>query len=178
MTDLIRPVGGPETQDFAGAFPAERPGYLRTDVMPHRGRRSPFTGGIFRRDLHLAIDYGVPNGTKVKAMGPGPIVRQGISSPDGATYVQQRVHRGPNFDLYVLYYHLQAHGGLLHKLGDAVAQGVPIALSDNSGWSSGPHLHVELVRVPRGASPDTWYGALHLDPQPFIDGKAHFVDLD
>jgi murein DD-endopeptidase MepM/ murein hydrolase activator NlpD len=177
MTDLIRPVGGTRTQDFDGAYPAERPGYLRTDTTPHRGKRSPFAGAKFRRDLHLAIDYSVPVGTPVRAMATGPVVRQGISSPDGATYIQQRVHRGPNFDLHMLYYHLKA-GSFKHRLGEVVQQGVDLALSGNTGWSSGPHLHVELVRLPRGTSPDQWYGALHLDPQPYINGTAHFATID
>jgi len=177
MTDLIRPLAGRITQDFDGAFSAERPGYLRTDVVPHRGKRSPFPGGKFRRDLHLAIDYDANDGTPVKAMAGGKLVRQGISSPDGATYIQQRVHRGPNFDLYVLYYHLKAHS-FKFPTGDSPSQGTVIALADNTGWSSGSHLHVDLVRIPRGGSPDTWYGSLHLDPQPFIDGKVKFTDID
>lgn len=177
MSDLIRPVPGKITQDFDGSFSAERPGYLNTKTVPHRGKRSPFPGGVFRRDLHLAIDYDTAHGTPIHAMGEGKLVRQGVSSPDGATYIQQRVHRGPNFDLYVLYYHLVAHS-FKFATGTVVAQGAVIGLADSTGWSSGDHLHADLVRIPRGASPDTWYGSLHLDPQPFIDGHAHFVNVD
>lgn len=178
MTDLIRPVAGRITQDFDGAFAAERPGYLRTNVNPHRGNRTPIGGGSFRRDLHLAIDYAVPTGTGVRAMATGPIVRQGVDySSGGAVFVNQRVHRGPNFDLFMLYYHLRANG-LKFPVGKIVPQGTVLALSGNTGWSSGPHLHIELVRLTRGASPDSWYSGLRLDPQPFINGTAHFADLD
>ena len=178
MTDLVKPVPGPVTQDFDGAYPAERPGYLRTDVIPHRGNRTPTPGGKFRRDLHLAIDYACPVGTGVKAMGTGMIVAQGIDNfSGGAWFVQQRVHRGPNFDVYVLYYHLRANG-LKFTVGTKVTQGTVLALSGNTGWSSGPHLHVEMVRLPRGASHTTWYSGLRLDPQPFIDGTAKLDNID
>ncbi len=178
MTDLIKPVPGAITQTFEGAFPAERPGYLRTDVVPHRGKRTIFPGGKFRQDLHLAIDYDTDNGTPVKAMAAGPIVRQGIDSYSGnAWFVQQRIHRGPNFDIFMLYYHLQAHS-LKFAIGHVVPQGVVLALADNTGWSSGPHLHAEMVRLPRGTSPGSWYGGLRLDPQPFIDGRSLLTSID
>jgi len=177
VTDLIRPVPGRITQDFDGAFIAERPGYLR-NVMPAQGKRTPFAGGVFRRDLHLAIDYDAAIGTGVRAMASGPIVRQGVDASSGnAWFVSQRIHRGPNFDLFMLYYHLKANG-LKFAKGTVVPQGVVLALSGNTGWSTAPHLHVELVRLTRGASPDTWYSGLRLDPQPFIDGHAHFVNVD
>ncbi len=178
MTDLIRPLPGKITQDFDGAFAAERPGYIRASVNPHQGKRTAFAGSVFRRDLHLAIDYSAPVGTGVRAMASGPIVRQGIDNESGgAWFVQQRIHRGPNFDLYMLYYHLKANG-LKFAVGHIVPQGVTLALSGDTGWSSAPHLHVEFVRLPKGTSPSSWYGALHLDPQPFIDGHALFVNVD
>lgn len=178
MTDLIRPVPGALTQDFDGAYPAERPGYLRTDVIPHRGKRTPFPGGKFRKDLHLAIDWDTDNGTPVKAMGTGPIVRQGVDAYSGnAWYIEQRVWRGPNFDLFVLYYHLRTKS-FRFSIGKVVQQGTVLAEADNTGWSSGPHLHADLVRLPRGTSPDGWYSGLHLDPIPYINGNAKFEDID
>jgi murein DD-endopeptidase MepM/ murein hydrolase activator NlpD len=178
MTDLIRPVPQAITQDFDGAFSAERPGYLRTDVVPHRGKRTPFAGGRFRKDLHLGIDYNCPTGTRIKAMASGTIVRQGIDASSGnAVYICQRVHRGPNFDLLLDYYHLRT-GGLLRKLGDRVTQGIDIGISGCTGWCFGDHLHVHLIRIPRGASPDTRYSGTFLDPLPFVSGRVQFADVD
>lgn len=179
MTDLIRPVPGALTQDFDGAYPAERPGYLNTSSVPHRGKRTPFTGGKWRRDLHLGIDYSAAVGTKVKAMAAGRIVAQGMDTSSGnAWFVQQRIRRSEKFDLYLLYYHLKA-SGLLHAIGAVVAQGTPIALSGNTGWSTAPHLHITgVVRLPRGTSPGQWFAGLFYDPQPFINGTAHLSDID
>ena len=41
------------------------------------------------------------------------------------------------------YYHLQKNGSKV-KVGDKVKAGDEIALSGNTGWSSGPHLHFQV----------------------------------
>ncbi|HMG15142.1 MAG TPA: M23 family metallopeptidase [Saprospiraceae bacterium] len=44
---------------------------------------------------------------------------------------------------YANYYHLQQNGSLVN-VGDKVEKAQQIALSGNTGWSSGPHLHFEV----------------------------------
>lgn len=176
--NLIKPVPWRVSQNFSGAFPAERPGWLRTDVYPHRGRRTPFAGGKFRMDLHLGIDYPGPVGVNVVAMNTGPIVRQGVDwDSGGAWFVQQRIHRSDRFDLYMLYYHLRANS-LKHPNGKVVEQGRALAQNGNTGWSSGPHVHIEMIRLPRGTSASSWYSGLRLDPQPFINGDVKLNEVD
>ena len=41
------------------------------------------------------------------------------------------------------YFHLQKNGSKVKK-GDKVVAGQVIALSGNTGWSSGPHLHFQV----------------------------------
>jgi hypothetical protein len=42
-----------------------------------------------------------------------------------------------------IYYHLQLNGALVNE-GDRVGAGEPIGLSGNTGWSTRPHLHIEV----------------------------------
>jgi hypothetical protein len=71
-----------------------------------------------------------------------------------------------------LYLHLMYHGALVH-VGEQVRQGQPIALTGDTGWTSGPHLHFAVERsspaahltqsVPTSfADVDDWGGV----PQP------------
>lgn len=182
MSTLVRPVPNQVTQTFSGAFIAERPGWLKVHggVCETGRRRSPMVGGVFLRDIHLAIDYACPEGTPVKAMAAGPVIDQGIDTYSGnAWFVIQRIHRNAAFAYYMAYYHLKAKS-LKQKVGDVLAQGEVLALSGNTGYSSGPHLHVEGFRLPRSAkatNPEWYLPSLRFDPQVFIDSNASLDDI-
>jgi murein DD-endopeptidase MepM/ murein hydrolase activator NlpD len=172
---LLRPVSiGPISQRFDGTFTWEKPGYLRRGAPADRGKRTSFAGATKYAHLHLAIDYIVPNGTPVRAVSAGRITGQGKDTT-GAYFVYLRIRRTPKWDVYFLYLHLQA-GSFKHSIGSKVTKGATVALSDNSGLSTGPHLHVELIRVPRGEKA-IYSAGLRWDPQPFITGTALLRDI-
>jgi Peptidase family M23 len=50
----------------------------------------------------------------------------------------------------VLMGHLQ-NGSILVKTGDRIKKGQPIALTGNSGWTSQPHLHIQVMRKSTGS---------------------------
>lgn len=93
---------------------------------------------------HFAHDYGMPIGTPLYATARGKI----IGTNDGvrnnykqrpSNYVLLRVkHRGRYATLY--YQHMSP--GLKVKEGDIVEAGQLLGYSGNSGWSTGPHLHI------------------------------------
>lgn len=173
---LTRPVTstghgkqGVVTQDFDGAFSAERPGYFKAG-KPGCGKRSRFAGSVYRHDFHGGIDYSAALGTPVFAAHDGKVVAQGSDPWSGnAWFVQLRIRRTATYDIHVLYYHLTAHSMRFAK-GATVKEGQTIALSGNTGWSTDPHLHFQLVRMPRGTTPGKWFENMFFDPQPFIDG--------
>jgi murein DD-endopeptidase MepM/ murein hydrolase activator NlpD len=172
-------LSGRLTQDFDGAFYMERPGYLRnTNVTVARGARFKFhKDAKWRKDLHLALDYGAPIGTPVYAVADGKIVKQGIDSTGGVfIYLQVRV--GKVYKVIALYYHLQK-GSFQFKTGDTVKRGQMIARSGNTGGkSTGGHLHFSLTRYLRGTPTWLFYGAgVSFDPQPFIKGAATLKDI-
>lgn len=98
--------------------------------------------------LHRGLDFMVPNGTPVYATMDGTIVESvdvcqtgdnnGCNSGWGNFIT---IRHSNNF--YSEYHHL-AHGTLLAK-GTVVKKGQQIALSDNNGTSSGPHLHFQVM---------------------------------
>lgn len=92
-----------------------------------------------------ALDFTMPEGTPVLAARGGTVVKvvenntQNCLRPECRDYNNYILicHSDGTFSEYV---HL-LHNGAKVKPGDAVRQGDLIALSGNTGWTTGPHLH-------------------------------------
>lgn len=114
---------------------------------------------------HYGIDYGVANGTPIYAGIGGTVVGLQTGYPNcynnGCTqqcwnafnYVKIKSDCGdPNNaanDFFVYYLHIDSLGPGIQN-GSHVDQGQLVAYSGNSGCSSGPHIHLETVSVPKG----------------------------
>lgn len=100
------------------------------------GRNNPF--GSDSREYHTGIDIAVPTGSKVKAAAGGVVKFAGESSGYGYLVI---ISHSSEMESY--YGH---NSELLVSKGDKVSDGDIIALSGNTGRSTGPHVHFE-VRV-------------------------------
>lgn len=114
-TPAVRPAKGWKTSRF---------GY----------RTSPFTG---RRELHKGLDIANRKGTKIIATADGLVKYTGKKGLLGNVLV---IDHGHGF--VTRYGHLK---GALKKRGDKVKRGDVIALMGNTGRSTGPHLHYEVL---------------------------------
>lgn len=85
---------------------------------------------------HVALDFGVPVGTPVKATLDGKVVYAGWNDQGYGNLVI--VENGP----YRVYF---AHLSKIPvKVGEKVTAGTIIGYSGNTGNSTGPHLHYEV----------------------------------
>ena len=97
-------------------------------------RKAPKKGAS---TYHRGVDFAVPVGTAVMASCGGTVTRAGWGSGYGyCVYIQH-----PN-GWTTRYGHLSK---VLVKAGQSVSQGQKIALSGNTGVSTGPHLHFEIL---------------------------------
>jgi murein DD-endopeptidase MepM/ murein hydrolase activator NlpD len=124
-------------------------------VMPIQG--ATFTSGFGWRwgRMHQGNDFGTPVGTPVAAMSTGTVVSTGYESGYG-NQVEIRYWDGT----VSLYAHLSE---IKASVGDLVTPGQIVALSGNTGHSTGPHLHLEIH--PNGGAPINpapWLHAHHL----------------
>ena len=99
------------------------------------GRRSAPTRGA--STYHKGVDWATPTGTAVMASSGGTVIRAGWGS--GYGYVVYIRHPDGRETRYA---HLSK---VLVKSGETVKQGQKIALSGNTGRSTGPHLHFEIL---------------------------------
>ena len=97
------------------------------------GRRNAPTAGATN---HQGTDWATPVGTAVVASCGGTVTRAGWAS--GYGYVVYIQHEGGRETRYA---HLSR---VLVSVGEQVEQGERIALSGNTGRSTGPHLHFEI----------------------------------
>ncbi|WP_406382273.1 M23 family metallopeptidase [Streptomyces sp. NBC_01618] len=90
---------------------------------------------------HSGQDFAVPIGTKVEAVHGGTVVKAGPNGGgDGPAYGNAVVIKHAN-GTYSQYAHLSR---IDVRIGETVKTGEKIALSGNTGNSSGPHLHFEI----------------------------------
>jgi murein DD-endopeptidase MepM/ murein hydrolase activator NlpD len=95
-----------------------------------------------------AIDFTMEEGTPICAAREGLVLFvKDNSSKHGKTMKYQEY--GNFITIYhkdgsmANYFHLKKNGSKV-KVGDKVSAGEVIALSGNTGWSSGPHLHFQV----------------------------------
>ena len=101
----------------------------------------PIAGGMKTQCLHgyNAVDLGTPRGTRVMAAADGVVI---VARPSGYNggYGEYIAIDHPN-GTQTVYGHLSK---LYVTPGEEVTQGQVIALSGNTGDSTGPHLHFEI----------------------------------
>jgi murein DD-endopeptidase MepM/ murein hydrolase activator NlpD len=116
---------------------------VRGEINSEFGQRvSPWTGS---REFHAGMDIGAATGTPVLAPAPGTVEYAGEHPAYGLTIVLDHGH-----DVRTVYAHLsQVSGGR----GQRVDRGALIGRTGNTGRSSGPHLHYEVLVNGRPVNP-------------------------
>ncbi|MCF6454830.1 peptidoglycan DD-metalloendopeptidase family protein [Vibrio sp. MMG022] len=97
-------------------------------------RKHPVTGLIAP---HLGTDYAVPIGTPIQSIADGVVVKSRYNRFAG-NYVNIR-HTNGSMSRYL---HLSSSDV---RVGDNVTKGQTIGRTGNTGRTTGPHLHLELI---------------------------------
>ena len=96
---------------------------------------------------HNGVDFGVPTGTPIIAPSDGVVEHVAFQAKGAGHYIKIR-----HGHITTVYMHLSKP---LVKPGQTVRKGERIALSGNSGGSTGPHLHYEFHINGRPVNPMT-----------------------
>lgn len=139
----------------------------------YRGRFSHYG------DMEYAIDWNMPEGTRLYAARDGVVV--GVEDRYTEGGADRRYQNRVN---YVMIKHADgtigeyAHlkpGGVQVKVGDRVKAGDFIALSGNTGFSTGPHLHFFVYKAVNGSQRQSFPVRFQVGDQPIllVEGQAY-----
>lgn len=126
----------------------EKPKTEKTPVDSPRGM--PIKGTLTQGSHpgHIALDFGAPVGTPVKATMDGKVVYAGWNNEGYGNLII--VENGP----YRTYF---AHLSKIPvKIGDKVTAGMVVGYSGNTGNSTGPHLHYEVRKNGQQINPTSF----------------------
>ena len=118
-----------------------------TSPFGYRGEQSVGTA------YHEGIDIGAPEGTPVAAAMGGVVTQAGVNGGYGNFIA---IDHGNGYQTN--YGHLSAIGV---APGQTVTAGQNIGAVGTTGWSTGPHLHFNLIQ-----------DGQHVDPAPFLAGAS------
>ena len=117
---------------------------------------------------HLGTDFAAPTGTPARTVGDGVVTFAGVQNGYGNVVFIK--HRNNHETVYA---HLSK---ILVRNGQRVTQSDTIGLVGSTGWSTGPHLHLEF-RV-NGTQQDPMTMARQSDTVPVSTAaQAHFRQL-
>ena len=139
---LIYPVSGPITQKFG-----ENPGFYAQWGYPG----------------HNGVDFGIPNGTPVVAAAKGTVDKVSFEDGGYGNYIKLK-HLDGSTVYYTYYAHLMQASV---AAGQSVETASVIGYSNNTGASTGPHLHFGLRKSDQSGS---YKG--YMDPLPYLTGQA------
>lgn len=91
---------------------------------------------------HWGVDFGMPEGTKIKALTDGKVTQAGWVNGGGGNQVTLKE---PGGKWYQWYMHMM-NGGVKVKKGQNVKAGDLLGLSGNTGSSNTPHLHIQRMK--------------------------------
>lgn len=136
------------------SYPLGKKGTITSGYGPRGGRN------------HNGIDIGVPDGTSVKSIQDGKVVRSDMVDRNGYGNFIIVEHSIDGEKFYSCYAHLTKR---LKNVGDKVKKGEEIAKSGGGqgvagggGLSTGPHLHFEIRKSITG----NW-----VNPAPYLTGE-------
>jgi murein DD-endopeptidase MepM/ murein hydrolase activator NlpD len=123
ISDMQLPIRAPISSGFG----------LRVDPFSHKTH------------LHKGVDFAAPEGTKILAALPGTVVSAGYENGYGNSILIKHVG-----GLQTRYGHL---GSINVKAGDNVSSDQVLGTVGDTGRSTGPHLHFEVIRMGKAVNP-------------------------
>lgn len=152
----------------------------KANIIQGFGKNKDYYKKAIGSEGHTGIDFEAPDGTMVYAAHDGWVTFVGEDGSGGLTVVirtdKKFEYNGEEVNFKTVYCHLKPKTFRI-KTTDYVTTGTPIAQADNTGLSTGSHLHFSLKPVAKGEEDWQWYNLEQnngfygsIDPMPYFNG--------
>lgn len=139
-------------------------GYISSLFGPRDPIQLP--NGHITQGFHYGLDIAAPEGTAIYAPADGRLAVVDAIDDSGGKYVYLACGKAYGYekdsDVGMLFLHLSLAPG---KAGDTIKRGQVIGLVGETGWATGPHLHLEVRVLGTGIDPLSVLVA-HVAPKP------------
>lgn len=125
--------------------------------------KNPQIYNQFGMDGHNGLDFAIPEGTELFAVIDGEVTEIGYDATGYGNHIRTKNKDG----IAIIYAHLSS---ISVSEGDAIQAGDLIAYTGNTGYSTGPHLHLGLRFYTEAGVKDYnngYYG--YFDPLPYFE---------
>lgn len=148
-------------------------------VTQEFGTLNPLYTGVTTNGRHNGVDMVAFDGAPIYASHDGRVTFTGYDGSGGLGIVIRTNEKFEDIEgkptyWKTIYWHLQK-GSILVTGGQQVVRGQQIASADNTGLSTGSHLHFGLKPIAKGENDWIWYNVLQengsmgaVDPMPYI----------
>ena len=119
--------------------------YKRISSSFSNARKHPILG--YTR-AHKGVDYAAPRGTPIRSTADGVVTR--VTRNDAAAGNFLQITHGNGFE--TRYLHLNGFARGIAR-GTSVSRGSTIGYVGSTGYSTGPHLHYEVIKDDRHVNP-------------------------
>jgi len=116
------------------------PGSSFTPTSGYGTRTSPINGGT---EFHPGQDFAAPSGTPIGAANAGVVWYSGYNAGGYGNTVVIKSDCGNGSSFFQLYAHMNGVG--MPGVGQSITEGQIIGQVGNTGNSTGPHLHFEIL---------------------------------
>lgn len=182
---ILDPNSIPQRGTQALSWPFNTSIYSPTAIITQLFGKTAHSGRLYASGTHNGVDFGLPYGSEIYSAATGVVRETGNTDVGGCLSYGKWVLVDHENGLSTVYGHLSS---INTQAGSRVDNSTVIAYSGNSGYSTGPHLHISVfategvnvinlgqssrttacvvnnVRIPAAAA------EAYLDPMEFLAG--------
>jgi len=138
---ILDPDSVPQKGSGALGWPFNSSSFNPLSIITQQFGKTADSGRLYASGTHNGTDFGIPTGSEIRSAANGTVREVGNTDVGRCLSYGKWILVDHDNGLSTLYAHLSS---ISSKPGQAVSRGTVIGYSGNTGYSTGPHLHLTV----------------------------------